>query len=192
MILVIDNYDSFTYNLVQLLGCSTDAIRVERNDALTPAEIGAMNLDGIVISPGPGRPADAGICNDVVTELGTSIPILGICLGHQIIGEVHGATVTYAPTLMHGKTSMIRHNGNDLFSDVPDLFEATRYHSLVLHPESIPDCLEVTASTLDGVVMGVRHIRHPIEGVQFHPESIMTRDGCTLLNNWLKHIGLRA
>jgi len=177
---------------VQLLGCSTDAIRVERNDALTPAEIGAMNLDGIVISPGPGRPADAGICNDVVTELGTSIPILGICLGHQIIGEVHGATVTYAPTLMHGKTSMIRHNGNDLFSDVPDLFEATRYHSLVLHPESIPDCLEVTASTLDGVVMGVRHIRHPIEGVQFHPESIMTRDGCTLLNNWLKHIGLRA
>jgi len=192
LILVIDNYDSFTYNLVQLLGCSTDAIRVERNDALTPAEIGAMNLDGIVISPGPGRPADAGICNDVVTELGTSIPILGICLGHQIIGEVHGATVTYAPTLMHGKTSMIRHNGNDLFSDVPDLFEATRYHSLVLHPESIPDCLEVTASTLDGVVMGVRHIRHPIEGVQFHPESIMTRDGCTLLNNWLKHIGLRA
>ena len=192
MIFVIDNYDSFTYNLVQLIGCTTEAIRVERNDAITTSQIRAMSPDGIVISPGPGRPADAGICNEVVAELGHEIPILGICLGHQIIGEVYGANVTYAPTLMHGKTSVIHHNGNDLFKDVPEQFEATRYHSLVLHPESIPDCLEITASTSDNIIMGVRHIDYPVEGVQFHPESIMTRDGRTLLNNWLTHLGLRS
>lgn len=177
---------------MQLLGCTTNDIRVERNDAVTPSEINAMKPDGIVISPGPGRPADAGICNDVVAKLGAKFPILGICLGHQIIGEVHGAIVTYAPSLMHGKTSMIRHTGNALFTDIPDIFEATRYHSLVLDPESIPDCLEVTASTHDGIVMGVRHLHQPVEGVQFHPESIRTHDGHTLLNNWLKNIGLRS
>ena len=190
MILVLDNYDSFTYNLVQLIGCTTPAIRVVRNDVLAPSEIDAMSLKGIVISPGPGRPSDAGICNMVVSELGSRIPILGICLGHQIIGEVYGAEVTYAPTLMHGKTSAVHHNGSDLFEGVPHLFEATRYHSLVLNPQSIPSCLNVTASTPDGVIMGVRHTSHPVEGVQFHPESVMTRDGTILINNWLNRIGV--
>ncbi len=190
MILVIDNYDSFTYNLVQLIGCTTGKIRVERNDALTPDEVYDMNPDGIVISPGPGRPADAGICSEVVTYLGMKIPILGICLGHQVIGEVFGATVTYAPSLMHGKTSMIQHHASELFHGIPDLFEATRYHSLVLDPESIPDCLRVTATTQDGVIMGVRHASFPIEGVQFHPESIMTSEGAKLLSNWLESLKL--
>ena len=190
MILVLDNYDSFTYNLVQLIGCTTPAIRVVRNDVLAPSEIDAMSLKGIVVSPGPGRPSDAGICNMVVSELGSRIPILGICLGHQIIGEVYGAEVTYAPTLMHGKTSAVHHNGSDLFEGVPHLFEATRYHSLVLNPQSIPSCLNVTASTTDGVIMGVRHTSHPVEGVQFHPESVMTRDGTILINNWLNRIGV--
>ncbi len=190
MILVIDNYDSFTYNLVQLIGCTTGKIRVERNDALSPDEVYDMNPDGIVISPGPGRPADAGICSEVVTYLGMKIPILGICLGHQVIGEVFGATVTYAPSLMHGKTSMIQHHASELFHGIPDLFEATRYHSLVLDPESIPDCLRVTATAQDGVIMGVRHASFPIEGVQFHPESIMTSDGAKLLSNWLESLKL--
>lgn len=192
LILVIDNYDSFTYNLVQLIGCTTGEIRVERNDVLTPKEIRVMSPDGIVISPGPGRPIDAGICNEVVAELGPTIPILGICLGHQVIGEVYGAEVTYAPTLMHGKTSTVCHHGNQLFKGVPPQFEATRYHSLVLHPQSIPDCLVVTAATPDGVIMGVQHITHPVEGVQFHPESVMTRDGPTLVNNWLARLGLQS
>lgn len=192
MILVIDNYDSFTYNLVQLIGCTTPAIRVVRNDVLTPSEIDAMSLKGIVISPGPGRPRDAGICSMVVSKLGSRIPILGICLGHQIIGEVYGAEVTYAPTLMHGKTSAVHHNGGSLFEGVPHSFEATRYHSLVLNPRSIPSCLNVTASTPDGVIMGVRHNTHPVEGVQFHPESVMTRDGSILINNWLNRIGVES
>lgn len=188
MIFVIDNYDSFTYNLVQLIGCSTDDIRVERNDALTPAQIEALHPDGIVISPGPGRPTDAGISISVVKELASKIPILGICLGHQVIGEVYGAEVTYAPSLMHGKTSKIRHYGAPLFHGMPNTFEATRYHSLVLAPESIPDCLEVTALTHQGVIMGVQHVTYPVEGVQFHPESIMTRDGHALISNWLKSL----
>ncbi|MDE2827533.1 MAG: aminodeoxychorismate/anthranilate synthase component II [Bacteroidota bacterium] len=192
MILVLDNYDSFTYNLVQLIGCTTRAIRVVRNDVLNPSEIGAMSLKGIVISPGPGRPSDAGICNVVVSELGSRIPILGICLGHQIIGEVYGAEVAYAPTLMHGKTSAVHHNGSSLFEGVPPSFEATRYHSLVLNPQSIPSCLNVTASTPDGVIMGVRHKTHPVEGVQFHPESVMTRNGSILINNWLNRIGVES
>ena len=191
MILVLDNYDSFTYNLVQLIGCTTPAIRVVRNDVLAPSEIDAMSLKGIVISPGPGRPSDAGICNVVVSELGNRIPILGICLGHQIIGEVYGAEVAYAPTLMHGKTSAVHHNGSSLFEGVPPSFEATRYHSLVLNPQSIPSCLNVTASTPDGVIMGVRHKTHPVEGVQFHPESVMTRNGSILINNWLNRIGVK-
>ncbi|MCY4171967.1 MAG: aminodeoxychorismate/anthranilate synthase component II [Bacteroidetes bacterium] len=190
MILVIDNYDSFTYNLVQLIGRTTDKICVERNDALTSQDVDAKNPDGIVISPGPGRPKDSGICNEVVAKLGMNIPILGICLGHQVIGEVFGASVTYAPSLMHGKTSMIHHNASTLFDGIPDPFEATRYHSLVLQPESIPTCLEVTATTQDGVIMGVRHLSFPIEGVQFHPESIMTGEGSKLLSNWLKRLNL--
>ncbi len=192
MIFILDNYDSFTYNLAQLIGCSTPSIRVERNDTLSPEQIAAIKPHGIVISPGPGRPKDAGVCNSVVEELGSRIPILGICLGHQVIGEVYGAEVTHAPTLMHGKTSMVHHTGQQLFQDVPDLFEATRYHSLVLNPESIPDCLEVTATTVDGVIMGVQHTSHPVEGVQFHPESIMTRDGPQLIINWLKRLGIQS
>ena len=192
MILVIDNYDSFTYNLVQLIGCSTEAIRVERNDALSTKEIERLKPDGIVISPGPGRPSDSGICCDLVTELGDQIPTLGICLGHQIIGEIYGAVVTYAPSLMHGKTSRIQHDGQQLFDGVPNLFEATRYHSLVLDPNSIPDCLEVTATTLDGVIMGIRHMNEPVEGVQFHPESISTVDGHKLIRNWLNRLGLAS
>lgn len=192
LILVVDNYDSFTYNLVQLIGCTTGDLRVERNDVLTTKEIRALHPDGIVISPGPGRPADAGICRKVVAELGNRIPILGICLGHQVIGEVYGAEVTYAPSLMHGKTSTICHYGHPLFHDVPEQFEATRYHSLVLHPESIPNCLEVTASTPDGVIMGVQHTSNPVEGVQFHPESVMTHEGSTLVNNWLARLGLKS
>ena len=177
---------------MQLIGCTTPAIRVVRNDVLAPSEIDAMSLKGIVISPGPGRPSDAGICNVVVSELGSRIPILGICLGHQIIGEVYGAEVTYAPTLMHGKTSAVHHNGSSLFEGVPHSFEATRYHSLVLNPQSIPSCLNVTASTPDGVIMGVRHSSHPVEGVQFHPESVMTRNGSVLINNWLNRIGVES
>ena len=192
LILVIDNYDSFTYNLVQLIGCTTHAIRVVRNDALTTSDIDATPLKGIVLSPGPGRPKDAGICNSVVSELGSRIPILGICLGHQIIGEVYGAEVTYAPTLMHGKTGAVHHNGSSLFEGIPRSFEATRYHSLVLNPQFIPLCLDVTASTPDGVIMGVRHRTHPVEGVQFHPESVMTRNGSTLINNWLNRIGVES
>ena len=175
---------------MQLIGCTTPAIRVVRNDALTVSEIDAMSLNGIVISPGPGRPSDAGICNMVVSEFGCRIPILGICLGHQIIGEVYGAEVTYAPTLMHGKTSAVHHNGSSLFEGVSHSFEATRYHSLVLNPQSIPSCLTVTASTPDGVIMGVRHTTHPVEGVQFHPESVMTHKGNILINNWLNRIGV--
>jgi len=192
VILVIDNYDSFTYNLVQLIGCTTENLCVERNDALTLKEIRNRNPRGIVISPGPGRPTDAGICIEVVAELGMEVPILGICLGHQVIGEVFGAKVTYAPSLMHGKTSMIRHHTSGIFHGISDPFEATRYHSLVLEPESIPDCLEVTATTPDDVVMGIRHVSFPIEGVQFHPESIMTQEGSILLSNWIATLELNS
>jgi len=186
MILIIDNYDSFTYNLVHIVGSVTDDYKVVRNDALTTNEIGNLAPDKILISPGPGRPENAGITEGVIRELGKEIPILGVCLGHQAIGQVFGAEVVHAPTLMHGKTSVIEHDGKTVFQNVEESFTATRYHSLALAPESIPAELEVSAKTPDGVIMGVRHKLYPIEGIQFHPESILTVEGPKIVKNWLK------
>ena len=192
MILFIDNYDSFTYNLVHLVGRHTDDLRVVRNDALTVDDVRAMAPRGILISPGPGRPAEAGISEAVVRELGPETPILGVCLGHQAIGEVYGGSVTYAPSLMHGKTSSVRHDGRTLFEGVAQGFTATRYHSLVVDRASLPDELEVSAETDDGVVMGLRHRRFPVEGIQFHPESVLTEEGPRLLANWLRQVDSAA
>jgi anthranilate synthase component 2 len=189
MILIIDNYDSFTYNLAHLVGRYRDDLRVERNDAITVDEIEAMEPDMIVISPGPGRPADAGVSMEAISRLGERTPILGVCLGHQAIGEVFGGTVTYAPSIMHGKTSRVHHDNRTIFKDLDDGFEATRYHSLVLDPDAIPETLEVSAHSDDGVVMGVRHRSLPIEGVQFHPESVLTNAGGRMISNWLACYG---
>jgi anthranilate synthase component 2 len=190
MILMIDNYDSFTYNLVQYLGELGAEVKTVRNDEITVAEIRELNPDGIVISPGPCTPNDAGISLAVVAELGGSIPVLGVCLGHQCIGQVYGGQVVRAGRVMHGKTSMIHHRGQGVFAGLPQPFEATRYHSLVLKKDAVPDCLEVTAWTEnpDGSIeeiMGVRHKTLPVEGVQFHPESIMTKVGHDLLRNFI-------
>ncbi len=185
MILIIDNYDSFTYNLVHIVGQQTDDYRVVRNDQLTVEEVEELNPDGILISPGPGRPDEAGITEPVIKALGDRIPVLGVCLGHQAIGEVFGGKVVHAPKLMHGKTSQIYHDGKSIFEGVEDGFTATRYHSLVLDPGQIPEELEVTARSEDEVIMGVRHRKHPIEGIQFHPESILTNEGPKLVKNWL-------
>jgi anthranilate synthase component II len=185
MILVIDNYDSFTYNLVHIVAGSTTDLVVRRNDKVTLSDVADMDPDGILLSPGPGRPADAGIITDLIRRLEGRIPVLGICLGHQAIGEVYGGTVTYAPELMHGKTSLISHCGNGIFAGIPQKFEATRYHSLVVSPDHIPDSLEVTASSEDGVIMGLRHRTHPVEGIQFHPESLLTVEGPAIIENWL-------
>ena len=195
MILLIDNYDSFTYNLVQYLGelgqedaIATD-IQVYRNDQISIPEIQALNPDGIVISPGPGRPEDAGISMDVIQTLGPTVPILGVCLGHQSIGQVYGGTITAAPELMHGKTSPIHHRGVGVFAGLDNPFTATRYHSLVIDRESCPKVLEITAWVEDGTIMGVRHRTYPhIQGVQFHPESILTTVGKVLLGNFLTEI----
>jgi anthranilate synthase/aminodeoxychorismate synthase-like glutamine amidotransferase len=184
-VLVIDNYDSFVYNLVQELGELGAEPVVHRNDAIDIAGIRAAAPDAILISPGPGRPAAAGISMAVVRELAGEFPILGVCLGHQAIGEVYGGRVVAAPTLMHGKTSSIHHDGRGVFAGLPDPFVATRYHSLVVEPTTVPDVLEVTATTADGVIMGLRHRTLPIEGVQFHPESLLTREGPSLLSNFL-------
>ncbi len=190
MILMIDNYDSFTYNLVQYLGELGAKVKTVRNDEITTAGIRQLAPDGIVISPGPCTPDDAGICLEVVAELGESIPILGVCLGHQCIGQVFGGQVVRADKVMHGKTSMMFHRGEGVFAGLPQPFVATRYHSLVLRKDSVPDCLEVTAWTEkpDGgieEIMGIKHNRLPIEGVQFHPESILTRVGHDLLKNFI-------
>ncbi len=190
MILVVDNYDSFTYNLVHLIGRHGIDLRVIRNDEMTVEQVGALNPSGILISPGPGRPADAGISKVLIAELGDRIPILGVCLGHQAIGEVFGATVTYAPELMHGKTSDVLHHDGGVFQGAPSPMTATRYHSLTLAPDTIPDELEVTAWTADGTIMGVRHRELPIEGVQFHPESVLTEHGPLLVDNWLTRCGV--
>lgn len=190
MILVIDNYDSFTYNLVHLVGRRTDALEVVRNDRITVDQVREMAPTGILISPGPGRPADAGITEDLIRAVGATTPILGVCLGHQAIGEVFGGRVVYAPTLMHGKTSLIEHDGQSIFRGAPQGFEATRYHSLVVDRASIPDELEVSAQTPDGVVMGLRHRSLPIEGIQFHPESVLTVEGPRLIDNWLDQVGV--
>lgn len=186
MILVIDNYDSFTYNLVQLMGEMGADLRVVRNDRATIDEIRAMQPSHIVISPGPGTPDDAGISQDVIRELGPTIPTLGVCLGQQSIGQVYGGRVVRAPRLMHGKTSMIFHKNAALFTGVPSPFEATRYHSLIVE-EPLPDCLTVTAFTETGEVMALRHKTLPVAGVQFHPESVLTRFGTRILQNFLEN-----
>ncbi|MFN1833942.1 aminodeoxychorismate/anthranilate synthase component II [Balneola sp. MJW-20] len=185
MILIIDNYDSFTYNLVHLVAEITDDLKVIRNDDLTTEEIRELNPSKILISPGPGRPNDAGVTEDVIRIFGKHTPILGVCLGHQAIGEVFGAKVVHAPKLMHGKVSKVDHDGKSVFSKVDKNFTATRYHSLVLDPESIPDVLEITARSDDQVIMGVRHKSYPIEGIQFHPESILTTEGPKIITNWV-------
>jgi para-aminobenzoate synthetase component 2 len=183
MILVIDNYDSFTYNLVQYLGELGEDLRVYRNNKITLEEIEKLKPARIVISPGPGIPADAGITENVVRQFHNKTPILGVCLGHQAIGEVFGGTIVRAPTLMHGKVSEIYHDGKGLFKGLPQGFPATRYHSLMV--SQIPDCLEISAETKDGVVMGLRHRECPTEGIQFHCESIMTVVGKNILKNFL-------
>jgi len=184
-VLLIDNYDSFTYNLVQELGeLGADPV-VYRNDAIDPEAIRKLDVDALVISPGPGRPEDAGVSMRVVEELAGELPILGVCLGHQCIAQAYGARIVAAPTLMHGKTSQIFHTRTGMFAELPDPIEATRYHSLVVERESIPDVLEVTAETADGVVMGLRHRDLVVEGVQFHPESVLTSSGPRLLSNFL-------
>ena len=185
MILIIDNYDSFTYNLVHLVARSGKELLVKRNDEITLDEIRALAPEGILISPGPGRPTDAGISCSVIRELGSTIPILGVCLGHQAIGEVYGGTVTYARTLMHGKTSEIHHDGQGLFKSVDEPCIATRYHSLVIDPASLPQDLVVTARSEDGTIMGVRHAKHPVHGIQFHPESLLTTEGPKMIENWV-------
>jgi len=185
VIAVIDNYDSFTYNLVQYLQELGAEVEVYRNDRITVDGLAARGPRAIVISPGPKTPDAAGITLDTVRAFSGRVPILGVCLGHQAIGQAFGGRVVRAPTLMHGKTSLIRHDGRTLFAGLPDPFEATRYHSLVVEPDSVPGVLEVSARTEDGVVMGLRHRTHPTEGVQFHPESILTLHGKDLLKNFL-------
>ncbi|MGC1480509.1 MAG: aminodeoxychorismate/anthranilate synthase component II [Chthoniobacterales bacterium] len=185
MILVVDNYDSFTYNLVQYFGELGAEPVVRRNDEITVDEIAKMAPKRICISPGPGTPDDAGISNDVIREFGGKIPVLGVCLGHQCMGEVYGGEVVRAERLMHGKTSPIHHSGEGVFAKLPDPFEATRYHSLIVRRESLPDCLEITAETAEGEIMGLRHREMAVHGVQFHPESILTGEGKRLLGNFL-------
>ena len=184
MVLVIDNYDSFTYNLVQYLGELGADVRVFRNDQITLEEIAALKPDHIVISPGPGDPSEGGISNDVIRAFGPTTPVLGVCLGHQCIGQVFGGVVSRAPRLMHGKTSAVYHNGHGLFNGIPSPFTATRYHSLIVE-EPLPEGLAVSAFTRDGEVMGVQHREYPVVGVQFHPESILTEHGKRILQNFL-------
>jgi anthranilate synthase component 2 len=187
MVLVIDNYDSFTYNLVQYLGELGATVRVLRNDAESVDAIGQIGADHIVISPGPGRPEDAGVTMEVIRALGSKTPILGVCLGHQAIGAVFGGSVVRAPVPMHGKTSTIEHNGRGVFSGLTAPFVASRYHSLVVAEDGLPGDLEVTARTQeDGLIMGLRHRSWPIQGVQFHPESILTGEGRHMLRNFLE------
>ena len=185
MILVIDNYDSFTYNLVQYLGELGQEIVVHRNDAITLDEIAALKPDHLLISPGPCSPAEAGVSVSVIQRFAGEIPILGVCLGHQSIGHAFGGKIIRAQRLMHGKTSTIHHEGVGVFADLPQDFPAIRYHSLVIERESLPECLEITATSEDGEIMGVRHKTLPIEGVQFHPESVLTEHGHALLRNFL-------
>ena len=185
MIFVLDNYDSFTYNLVQYLGELGAELQVHRNDRITVDEVAALQPEKIVISPGPCTPNEAGISMELAVRLGPKTPMLGVCLGHQAIGQAFGGVVVRAPSIMHGKTSEIHHDGQHLFSDLPNPFTATRYHSLVVERETLPGCLEVAAQTDDGVIMGIRHRDYPVQGVQFHPESILTGEGKRLLANFL-------
>ena len=185
MILMIDNYDSFTYNLVQYLRELGADVAVHRNDRITVDDVRALRPERIVLSPGPCTPAEAGICCEVIRVFGAAIPLLGVCLGHQCIGAAYGGRIVRAARLMHGKTSLIRHDGLGVFRGLPDPFEATRYHSLLIERETMPSCLTVSADTAEGEIMGVRHRSHPVEGVQFHPESILTQAGRPLLANFL-------
>ena len=195
MLLMIDNYDSFTYNLVQYLQALGAEVKVIRNDELSVAQIDALSPERIVVSPGPCTPNEAGVSVDVIRELGPRIPVFGVCLGHQSLGQAYGGDVVRAKRIMHGKTSRIRHEGRGVFAGLPDGYEATRYHSLVVSRETLPDCLEITTWTeVDGEdgalafdeIMGLRHREHPVEGVQFHPESILTEHGHALLRNFLE------
>jgi anthranilate synthase/aminodeoxychorismate synthase-like glutamine amidotransferase len=185
MMLVIDNYDSFTYNLVQYLGEMNVDLLVRRNDQITLDQIEELKPERILISPGPCSPKESGLSNQIIATFGPRLPLLGVCLGHQCIGHTFGAEVVVNHRMMHGKTSPIRHNGRDLFRGMPNPFAATRYHSLVIKRDTVPDCLEITAETDEGEIMGIRHTSHPIWGVQFHPESILTEDGRTILRNFL-------
>lgn len=185
MILVIDNYDSFTFNLVQYLGELGAEMRVFRNDKITVEEAVALNPEKVLVSPGPCTPKEAGVSCDIIREFGPRLPLLGVCLGHQSIGEVYGGNVVRADRLMHGKTSPILHEGKSVFKGLPSPFDATRYHSLIIERDSLPDCLEITAWTAEGEIMGVQHKDHPVHGVQFHPESILTHEGKKLLQNFL-------
>jgi len=191
-VLVIDNYDSFVYNLVQYLGELGTEPLVHRHDELPVADLEALEPDAVLISPGPGTPDDAGVSNEVISTFAGRVPVLGVCLGHQCIGQVYGGEVVRAPQVMHGKTSLIRHHGTGVFAGLPEPLEATRYHSLVVDRASLPSCLEVTAETDDGVVMGLRHRELAVEGVQFHPESILTVGGHDLLRNFLAQVGAPA
>ena len=189
-ILVIDNYDSFVFNLVQYLGQLGAECEVRRNDEIGVADVGTFGAAGILLSPGPGSPERAGIMMDVIKAYAGKVPMFGVCLGHQAIGAAFGATVTRAPELLHGKTSEVRHTGQGVLAGLPDPFTATRYHSLAVLPETLPDEIEVTGRTDSGIVMAMRHRTLPIEGVQFHPESVLTEGGHTMLANWLAACGL--
>ncbi len=191
-VVVIDNYDSFVYNLVQYLGELGAEPEVYRHDEIDLAGLAALNPDGLVVSPGPGRPEDAGISSAAIKSLGEAgTPVLGVCLGHQCIGAVYGGSIERAPRVMHGKTSEIIHDGTGVFAGIPSPFVATRYHSLVVERDSVPDVLRITAETEDGLVMGLRHVEFPIEGVQFHPEAILTESGRPLIANFLSEIAAR-
>jgi anthranilate synthase/aminodeoxychorismate synthase-like glutamine amidotransferase len=188
MILFIDNYDSFTYILVDMFGQLTSDIKVVRNDKISLEEIEKLKPKGIVISPGPGTPADAGISCDLIKKFASQIPIFGVCLGHQCIGEVFGSNIIRGPEPVHGKTSEIHHDKNGIFKGIPSPFEATRYHSLIIDQKSVPDCLDITAQSNDGIVMAVKHRTYPVTGVQFHPESILTKPGINIIKNWMEEI----
>ncbi|EJP32347.1 glutamine amidotransferase, class I [Selenomonas sp. FOBRC9] len=188
MLLLLDNYDSFTYNVYQLLRNIGADIEVVRNDMISPDEICARGCSGIIISPGPGLPQDAGITEEVIRTLGGALPILGICLGHQAIGEVFGGRVVRAPEIVHGKSSPINHCGTGLYRNIPQEATVARYHSLIIERASLPDVLEITSELADGTIMGIRHKTLPIEGIQFHPESILTPDGRKMMENYLKEI----
>ena len=185
MILVIDNYDSFTYNLVQYLGELGAEMRVFRNDKISVEEAVALNPEKVLVSPGPCTPKEAGVSCDIIREFGPRVPLFGVCLGHQSVGDVYGGKVIRADRLMHGKTSPMIHEGASVFKGLPSPFDATRYHSLIIERETLPDCLEITAWTDEGEIMGVQHKEHPVHGVQFHPESILTVEGKKLLQNFL-------
>jgi len=192
MVLVIDNYDSFTYNLVQLLECLKQEVKVYRNDRIDVPSMKALRPAALVISPGPCSPAEAGVSVEAIRQLGGTLPVLGVCLGHQAIAAAYGGKVVRAERVMHGKTSIIFHDGRSIYETVPNPFEAVRYHSLIVERHSLPSCLEVTAWTEEGEIMGIRHRHHLVEGVQFHPESILTREGTRLLQSFLQRGGIES